>query len=166
MKKNTGPLRGLQLAILIPFFSLSAGGGNPNGISHKATCYDSRFYSKFVPKLVINQYEEIRITFRNNGTCTWKKGTVRLYASLLYKPDYTGAQWSDEIKKNFGLVDSYAGYTITRDVAVNAEYTFSFRVKVFPSKGDYKIRYQLTEIPGVREFFGDYEDIVMKVADK
>lgn len=80
---------------------------------------------------------------------------------MTYKPDR--AQWTDGIKRKFGLVDDFPGYVITQDIAVNGVATFTFVVDAFPSEGKYTIRYQLIKKPGVDDFFGEEKRVNFEV---
>jgi len=122
-----------------------------------ADCPDAGFVSISPTTMIAGDATRITVKFRNTGNCVWKKGTVKLYAVMKNKP--WEAQWTDGIKRKFGLVDDFPGYVITQDIAVNATATFSFVVDAFPSKGTYKIRYQLVKKPGVDDFFGAYKDV-------
>ncbi|MBK6827200.1 MAG: hypothetical protein IPG86_10105 [Chitinophagaceae bacterium] len=124
-------------------------------------CQNSDFVSISPTSLRAGDATRITIKFRNNGTCVWKKGTVKLYAAMIYKPDR--AQWTDGIKRKFGLVDDFPGYVITSDVPVNRDATFSFVVDAFPSAGKYTIKYQLIKKPGVDDFFGEEKRVNFEV---
>lgn len=122
-----------------------------------ADCPDSGFVSISPNTMIAGDATRITVKFRNTGNCVWKKGTVKLYAVMKNKP--WEAQWTDGIKRKFGLVDDFPGYVITQDIAVNATATFSFIVDAFPSKGTYRIKYQLVKRPGVDDFFGAYKEV-------
>lgn len=132
--------------------------------SPRADCPDSAFVSISPTTMTAGESYRITVKFRNNGTCVWKKGTVKLYAVMKNKP--WEAHWTDGIKRNFGLVDDFPGYVITQDIAVNATATFSFVVDAFPAQGNYRIRYQLVKKPGVDDFFGGYKDVEFRINPK
>lgn len=129
--------------------------------SPRADCPDSAFVSISSTTMIAGGSYRITVKFRNNGSCVWKKGTVKLYAVMKSIPG--DAQWTESIKRKFGLVDDFPGYVITQDIPVNATATFTFLVDAFPSKGDYRIRYQLIKKPGVVDYFGAYKEVVFQV---
>ncbi|MBL0268617.1 MAG: hypothetical protein KAX45_01595 [Chitinophagaceae bacterium] len=126
-----------------------------------AECKNSDFVSISPTSLRAGDATRITIKFRNNGTCIWKKGTVKLYAAMTYKPE--SAQWTDGIKRKFGLVDDFPGYVITQDIPVNGVATFTFVVDAFPSAGKYTIKYRLIKRPGVDDFFGEEKRVNFEV---
>jgi hypothetical protein len=116
-------------------------------------CPDADFVSISPYSMTAGNTTRITVKFKNSGSCIWKKGTVKLHAIMTSKP--FEAQWTDGIKRKFGLVDDFPGYVITSDIAVNGIATFNFVVDAFPSKGTYEIKYQLIRKPGVDDFFGE-----------
>ncbi len=124
-------------------------------------CQDSDFVSISPYSMSAGDATRITVKFKNSGTCIWKKGAVKLHAIMTSKP--LEAEWTDGIKRKFGLVDDFPGYVITSDIAVNGIATFSFVVDAFPSKGTYEIKYQLIKKPGVDDFFGEGKRIKFTV---
>jgi len=147
------------MMLLAPF--LFFGSLESNEPSNGAKCPDATFVSISPTNLTAGNATRITVKFKNSGNCVWKKGTVKLYANSKGSP--SGVEFTESIKRKFGLVDSFPGYLITQDIAVNATATFRFIVDAFPSPGKYSIKYRLVQKPGVTDFFGAYKDVEFTV---